>query len=195
MIKPIQSKRGVELSINFIVMLILGIVVFGFGLMMIPKFFGVASSASEELDSQSEQMLRDRVLNDGKVAAYPENFDLKRSGTRIVGLGINNVGLGQSFGAAIKLSSQPAGASFVPSDWTYAGDIEKGDGWYELSESPVRIERNEQEIIEVAFRVPSDAVKGEYTFALLVKSDPDADGFTDDDKNYAGAKLIHITVK
>jgi len=56
--KLFTSKKGIELSINFIVMLIIGIAMFGFGLKFLAQFFSGAEQIKSQLDTQTKTQIQ-----------------------------------------------------------------------------------------------------------------------------------------
>jgi hypothetical protein len=84
-------KKGFELSVNFIVIIIISLVVFVGGIVFTNKFFNLASDYKDTLDKDTEQQI-ENLLNDGsKVAIAFEKKKVVRGSSAIFGLGINNV--------------------------------------------------------------------------------------------------------
>ena len=68
-----------ELSINFIVMLILALVVFGMGLTLFRKFFIQAEEIQENLDQQTEAELKQIMMSSpDQVVIYPTKITVKK---------------------------------------------------------------------------------------------------------------------
>jgi hypothetical protein len=65
-----HNKRGIELSINFIVMLILAIATFAGGLVFLSKFFGKAEAMRGTLDAQTERQI-EKLLDSGSPVVLP----------------------------------------------------------------------------------------------------------------------------
>lgn len=198
----ISDKKAIELSINFIVMLILAIVGFGLGMMFLPKLFEASKDVNAELDSNSKEYLMNMAM-EGKVAAYPENFETKSGTGRVVGLGIMNVGETQKFTAGIKVVSAKDNSDNditvqiknQITEWVMVENLDIGDsGWHQYHIQNFEVKRNDRYIENIFFRAPKGTMKGKYTFAVLIKRDIHDDGFNVDDENYAGSKLVTVTV-
>jgi len=85
-----MNKRGLELSINFVIMLVLALAVFSLGLVFITKLFTKAEDIKFRLDKQSESELKS-ILSGGKqIAIYPSRIEVKRNSYRVVGVGVLN---------------------------------------------------------------------------------------------------------
>lgn len=195
-----SNKKGMELSINFIVGLILALAAFFLGLMFIPKLFSAAKDVNEQLDQNSEEILRNMAM-EGKVAIYPETIETKVGGGRVIGLGIMNVGQTQNFTVGIKYVSgkdkNGNALSININNWVFVEPTCAEWCAYKTTTNTFEVKRNDRIIESVAFRAPNGITKGTYVFAILVKKDANNDGFNYNDaldENYAGSKLVTITV-
>lgn len=105
-----KSKKGVELGMNFVVILILSIVAFGFGL----KFLGDIINAGKNLPDFSpvEQILNSRMASGEKVAVYPSSATLKAGKKEIFGIGVLNV-LGSQKTFKVSIASNPSGVNII----------------------------------------------------------------------------------
>jgi len=186
-----MNKKALELSINFIVMLILAIVVFGFGLFFIDKLFGNVKEIQAELDKDSERNI-ESMLDRGKmVAVLIQSKEIKHTEVAMFGLGVLNV------------NDDPPTIFYVTIECTVAVDTRDeviGNGcegvWtfdYDKSTSnifeiaPFSLEKNEKKIIPIPIQVPGGKQDGTYGFTVTVK-----DQFGD---VYGGApRQIYVTV-
>ena len=86
-----RSRKGIELSINFIVILILSLIIFVGGLVFTTKFFNMAMDEKARLDKETEAKI-DQLLADGAPVAIPQNKKaIKRGHSDVFGLGIRNI--------------------------------------------------------------------------------------------------------
>jgi hypothetical protein len=195
----LDNKKGIELSVNFIVMLILGILALGMGIMFIPKLMNSSDTINTEVDQQTNDILQNMAM-EGKVAIYPENFELVPRKAKTVGLGIMNVGDTGKFSIGVQavFAKDERNVAIATPDirnWTFVSGTAT-NGWYAFQEG-VEVLKNDRQIIPVPFRCPESTKKGTYTFAIIVQKAPN---FLDpkgvgSSKNYAGSKLVTITVK
>jgi len=65
-----RNKKAIQLSINFIVMLVLGIAMFMGGMVFIGKFFTQAKEIKGSLDSQTERQI-EAMLDSGSAFVIP----------------------------------------------------------------------------------------------------------------------------
>lgn len=87
-----MNKRAIEVGINFIVILIIAIVVFGLGLNFAFKFFKKAEEFREEIDQRTRQEIESLIVGGGaKVAIYPTQVTLYGGQKATIGIGILNV--------------------------------------------------------------------------------------------------------
>lgn len=161
-----SDKRGIELSINFIVMLVLAIAVFAGGLVFAAKFFGHAEKVRGNLDSQTERQI-EKLLDSGAPVVMPiSTKEVFRNEFETFGLGILarfsgkykvSVGFDQAFR---KDKSQITSI--------YAQD------WIQLPSSEMTLTKNEKGKFLIGVQVPKDAEKGTYIFRVKVSyEDPE----------------------
>jgi len=88
-----MRKKGLEISINFLVMIIISLVIFIFALMFAFRFFGQAEQYQKKIEQSTRQELENLIINQGyKVAAYPTQLELHSGKDAVVGVGIFSVG-------------------------------------------------------------------------------------------------------
>jgi hypothetical protein len=86
-----MNKRGIELTINFLVLLILSIVVFGLGVKFIYDMVAKSQDLIPLVDQQIHDELRRLVAGNKRVAIAFDRAQVKRGGSTGFGLGILNV--------------------------------------------------------------------------------------------------------
>jgi hypothetical protein len=86
-----MNKRAVELSINFVVIMILSIAILSSSLILVKQFFGKATQLKASLDSDTESKIRG-LLSSGERVAVPLNTKEVTLGDKITfGVGISNI--------------------------------------------------------------------------------------------------------
>ncbi len=87
-----KSKKAMELSINFIVMLIIAMALFSFGIWFAYKFFGGAEKMRTDLDEQTQQQIENLLMQGNERVVIPFNSKtLDKGNSAIFGVGILNV--------------------------------------------------------------------------------------------------------
>ena len=85
-----MKKKAMELSVNFLVILIMSLIVFGSGIALVNKFFAHAEVRQEQLDQETVSAIEE-LLNDGDMVAIPVNKkNFKIGDQKIFGVGIYN---------------------------------------------------------------------------------------------------------
>ena len=182
-----MNRKGIELSVNFIVMLVLAIVVFSFGLIFTSKLFTQAKELKADLDAETERNV-EALLNKGdRVATFISSKEVKPGSSAIFAVGILNV-LKEQTTFDINVTCSVA----VNARGT---EIVNGCAGAHTSKiQPVTIERTKQKIIPVAVAPPAAAGKGfTYGFTVTVTySDPDNNY---EETIYGGApKQIYVSI-
>jgi len=163
------NKKGIELGINFIVMLILAVVVFSFGLIFVRQLFSEAEGIKEQLDRDTEQQI-EQLLDRGQRVAFPiSSRDVNAGQSAIFGLGILNV-LDQETTFEINLECT---TGVDRRDNTVPCGVEK----ITFDIDPITLEKNAKEVIPIVVRPPSGASKGDtYIFTVTVYNGNDIYG-------------------
>lgn len=185
-----MNKRAIELSVNFLVMLILALVVFAGGLTVVKKFFGAAEQKREELDSETEQEI-ERLLMDGSKVGIPiSKKEIRMGEDEIFGLGIYNVkGAPKDFTVTVTFSTGidennqefpgiTASSTYINENWIF--------GAFSSSGKVYRIENNRYEAVPILIKAYPNigtnkfTEKGTYIFDVKVEVDIDNDGSPDE---------------
>lgn len=74
-----NKKAAIELSLNFIVILIISIAIFSFSIYFAKKFFDRAYTIKDEYDERTDEMI-DNILRDGSKVAIPMPRAVAQSG-------------------------------------------------------------------------------------------------------------------
>ena len=67
-----KNKTGIELSINFIVVVILSVVILSIGLVLVRTFFAKTTEIKSSLDDQTKSKITE-MLSFGEITAMPFN--------------------------------------------------------------------------------------------------------------------------
>jgi hypothetical protein len=89
--KLIKNKRGVELTINFIVMLILGMAMLTGAIMLSTKLFGKVAKHQASVDAQTQQQIKNLITSGNDlVVIYPQRMEVSRKDSVVFGVGVQN---------------------------------------------------------------------------------------------------------
>src|SRR3989344_5911025 len=161
------NKKAIELSLNFMVILIISIIIFGFGV----RFISRLSSEAIDLTRITEEELDERIGNlvcegSDRVCIGIDRKTIKRTKFDVFGLKIVNILEGQSFDITVARPS--------PSGYTISNQpIESDDLLWNPKARSVFIEKNEEKNLGIGVQVPADIVSGTYIFDVKIQT---ADG-------------------
>ena len=158
------NKKGIELSLNFFVILILSLVLFGLGVTFMSKLFteaqDIASLTAEDIDDKVGSLVCE---GSDIVCVGEDKKKAKRTGYGIFGVKILNIMDSQEFEVTI---SRP-----IPSGFTADNkDIASDNLLINPQSRSVYIQRNEEQKIGIGIQVPADAVSGTYIFNIDIKT-------------------------
>ena len=162
-----------ELSINFIVMLILSLVMFGFGMFIFRGVFSTATTQIENIPSE-EAVYLEACIDEGNEVCLPVVRKKLRIGdTTVFGFAINNRITDSTFSIYTNFATaENDDPNFQVNlqEWTF---VEEGSSLV----SSHSIKNNEYDMIPLAYRIPKGTPSGEYVFDVYVCSTNDG-GFT-----------------
>jgi len=88
-----MRKKGIEIGINFLVVIIISLVVFITGLVFAFNFFGKAQTYQNQVDQNTRREIENTIINQGnRVAAYPTQIELFAGKDETIGLGVFSIG-------------------------------------------------------------------------------------------------------
>lgn len=174
------SKKAIELSLNFIIIIILSIIIFGFGIRFISKLSSQAIELQEVTTSELDERIGNLVCEGSdRVCVGIDRKTVRRTKFDVFGLKIINILDSQSFDITV---SRPS-----PSGYTRNKQPIQSDQlvWNPKSRS-VFIEKNEEKNLGIGIQVPANAVSGTYIFDVKIQT---ADG-----KPYSATQKLYVDV-
>ena len=183
-----MNKKGIELSINFLVMLIIALVVFGMGIVLFTRFFQEAENIKTNLDEQTRRELEAKMMSSSEqIVIYPTSLTIRKGKADIVGVGILNLDDSGDFTIKTEYKNcyDREGNSIddncillneLNEEYPPLGFIETRD--------KIKIDTNKRDIISVPLKVLTGAASAKYSLLITVKQED-----TEISKN-----LIYVTV-
>ena len=179
-----SNKRGIELSMNFIVILIISIFIFGFGV----RFIYTLSSKATELQGLTLGELDDRIGNlicegSDRVCVGQDKKTIQRGKFDVFGLKIINV-LENKKDFKIELSPPSTTLLGYKKDKTEI-NIPPAIPLIILPQSrTVSMETNEERNFGIGIEVPPNAVPGTYIFNIRITDQASGDEYVKVQKLY-----------
>ena len=179
-----NKKAAIQLSMNFLVTIIIALVMLAAGIVLLRNFVLVTEGAQANVDERTEQRLA-VLLDQGEQVAIPfSRQTLKRGDQHVFSVGVLNIlappdELGTEFRIKISVSSardsQDRDISIDLSDWVTYSDL------------PFSLQKNERQKVNVLVSVPTGAKSGTYIFNVGVYT-------THNNKQYDNTRKIIIEV-
>jgi hypothetical protein len=133
-----RQKKAIELSMNFLVVIIIGIIVFAGSLALVKKFFFYANKYQDQIDKDTQAEI-EKLLENGERVAIPIDKKSGKIGDGLVfGLGIYNVlRSGDQFNVSVRFkraydigdnsffidtSTDANGGDYIDSNWHFFKD-------------------------------------------------------------------------
>ena len=155
-----KNKKGIELSINFLVVIIISMAMLGMAIIFFNKFFAGAQRIQENYDKQTEQELEALLVAGHKVAIPFTRKEVVAGKTAVFGLGILSVSPDETeFYVEVECSK------LIKEDGsTESCNLENDPLWTEM-----HVLRNNQNTkIPIAVSTVKDDERGTYVFNVCV---------------------------
>lgn len=175
-----HTKKAIELSINFIVILIISIIVFGFGVRFISKLSSQATELQEITTAELDERIGSLICEGSdRVCVGIDRKTIRRTKFDVFGLKIVNILESQSFDIIVERPS--------PSGYTINKQPIGSDNliWNPKTRS-VFIEKNEEKNLGIGVQVPANIVSGTYIFDVRIQ--------TEDGKSYSNVQKLYVDV-
>lgn len=157
------NKKAIELSLNFLVIFIISIIIFGFGIRFISKLSSEAIKLQDITTNELDERISDVVCEGSDRACIGnERMTIRKKEVGIFGLKILNILDSQEF-EIIVTSSSPLG---FKKDNT---PITNPPLLVNPSSRSVFIEKNEEAKVGIGVQVPANAVLGTYILDIDIK--------------------------
>jgi hypothetical protein len=176
--------RAIELSVNFLVIIILGIAVFAGGIVLMRQIFTKSAEISTKLTQQNAQQLDDLMTSGQLVAVPTTQKTIARGGTDIFAIGINNeLGVTADFFVTVHAN--------IPND--NGVDFQSSTCEFNYDHSSININNNDNAKLGIGICVPRTCQPGTYILGIDVScglvSDPRCQPY------YDTPKRLYIIVK
>ena len=182
-----KGKKGIELSVNFIVMIIIAIVVLGMGIKLAVDMIKTAPTPP---DKTIEQYISAKLATD-RLVVYPASAEIKKGKSYSFGIGIKNTISGSDyFLIAYKLDKAYKGANDID-----PAKIILKETIFEPRPRIAAGADNNNKLSYFAVTVPFGSASGTYIYNIYVCNDANQPASCDGNSDlYDGTKQIIITV-
>lgn len=169
-----NRKAAIELSMNFLVVIIISLAILAGGISLLYKFIASGKDLIIDISDQT-RIETERLLDDGSLVALPyQAKTIKRGEDFVFGLGVLNI--------------KDEGKL------TFSVGVEQDEKSKQLKEivplfdsTSFELEKNQKHTQGISISVSKDAPSGTYIFDVKVSIDGEGD-------SYGGVKKITVTV-
>ena len=174
------GKKAIELSLNFIVILIISIIIFGFGVRFISKLSFHATELQEITTAELDERIGNLLCEGSdRVCVGIDRKTIRRTKFDIFGLKIVNILESQNFDITVERPT--------PSGYTISKEeIQIDNLIWNPKQRSVFIEKNEEKSLGIGVQVPANIVSGTYIFNVRIQT---ADG-----KPYSNIQKLYVDV-
>jgi len=167
-------RKGLTLSINVVVMLIISILIFILAISMLWNWYGKAESLKADLDRQTEEQILSALRQGNQLVSLPITVkQITRGDAATFGLGVRNIGPTQTYNVQLSFSGAytPQGRSNQNVDAQYIEDNWLGQ--FQTIES-ITLTPNELRALPVLIKAQNNVQQniptppGDYVFNICV---------------------------
>jgi hypothetical protein len=156
------GKKGVELSMNFIVIIVLSVVALGFGMKLLMDMFDAGNKyVNMELSANQDAEIS-RLLGNERIATFPHSQDAFRGKQSVFAIGIKNTGSNTKF---LMNATMKAAYNAANSELSY--NLNKFKLTY-FNSSEIAKDASSKQVVIVS--VPKDAPSGTYVINIYACS-------------------------
>lgn len=182
-----NRKGAIELSANFIVVIVISIVILVGGIALFYKIYHVADDNKDAISAQIEEDIKSMMLQSGaRVAVYPRELTLDIGGSDAIGLGITNI-----YGEQ-KIFTMIVDVTYFADSETPGRHIEGEESLKFYSTKPgalnAVIAPGDQKVSTIILNIPKGSSKGQYIYTIAVTENDNADVVYDNVQVYVNAK-------
>ncbi len=191
-----MNKKGFELSVNVLVVIIIGIVLLSAGFVLVKKIVIKSNNIMKDVDYRLQDEMRKSCFLDGRpICLLDPKAKVPRGKSKMFAFGfINNLQNHAHFSVYVVNSHHPSGVTDEKANSMIitAFDIDNNK----------LLEANEESFFWISFKAPNNAIAGQYTYDVYVCTDSDEVSIEDathcsgsNNKLYTGTKQrLFITI-
>lgn len=176
----LSSRKGIQLSINMLVVIILGVVLLGMGIMLVTSMVDKGQSYSDEVDQQLMDQLRKSQFSDGRlVAVLSPQKEVSSGDTAYFVLGFrNNEDQPRNFRVVVDFNKDSSPVSSEP-EWASSMEPSAADAAI-YHDQKVSLEPNSDSFARIAIAPPKDLTSGQYFYDVYVCYDGSVSSYPED---------------
>ncbi|MBT4651777.1 hypothetical protein HOC13_04635 [Candidatus Woesearchaeota archaeon] len=185
-----MNKKGIELSINVFVVIILSLIMLSGGVYLLRSFIVTSIGVESDLDAMTQEQLERLLVDEGRQVALPFfSAELEAGDTHIYGLGILNIDEDE-FGDSFSITIEPAAYVNLDGKSGTITDLAPFEKWLLYNTNELTIKENQHVEEAILVEVPNGAEKGTYIFDVKVMHSPD-----NNNDQYDATKKLYVIVK
>lgn len=198
-----MKKKGIELSINVLVVIILSIFLLIMGVAFFRNLLTGADKIKKSYDQRTAEELENLLTQGERVAIPFTRKDIRKGNTIVFGLGIYNM-LGHN--SYFKVDVQCSTAFVGTTEYSYYCNLFTGGNNLLYNQMDLEIKNNKRHKMPIVITIPSSAQVATYIFNVCVcEGDPNPECYEGGssttceqplpDNLYDALHKIYVTVK
>ncbi len=193
-----MNKKGFEVAVGTIVLIILGVLVFIFALSIVFKIFGGAEEIKSQIDLKTKSQIESAMMRTNELVSIPFNVRKTKMGDAVTfGMGVKNIYDERDFSAVLSFDGayypdgEPMTFDKELLERNWLGNFKTLPSFY--------LKKYEYKLVPVTIVAYADtgagiAEKGDYVFNVCIFADEQPDECTKDNIDSMYTKRIYQVV-
>lgn len=161
-----KKKAQLELSANFLVIIIISVIIVAGGLVIFFKLKGTASKYVDTVDSQTQEELKAMMLkNNYDVAVFPSDITLNKGDSSVVGLAVSNY-----LDSSMYFNVTTKSIYYFATSSSTKNDVSSQASSFVTYHDIGIVKSKNQGNKNVLVQIPSDASSGQYIITLQIQN-------------------------
>jgi hypothetical protein len=159
------KKGAIQLSLNFLVVIILSLAILTAGILLLKVFIGGAQEIQADLDSETESRMQ-ALLDSGQKVVIPfSRQTITRGDSHLFGVGVLNIRDTTTYSLNVRISE-----AIKPDDSVYDNDVKlEARNWIDFDNTLFTLNKDERTRVLVLADIPNNAPSGTYIYNVEIK--------------------------
>ncbi len=183
-----MDKKAMQLSINMLVVIIIGIVLFAAGMFLVKKLTSQGDDVMRQVDARLQKQLQQTCFLDGRpICVLDPKAKLAGGDRKLFAFGfMNNLGEEAKFKVIVKSASHPTSINDGKANQMILHTLQIGT---------VDLEANAEEFLYIGFNPPKGAPSGQYLYDIYVCTDEGSGIMPSESQCTSGTKGLYTRTK
>jgi hypothetical protein len=162
-----NHKGQIELSANFIIIIVISVVVLAGGFTIFYKMIHNAQETVTALDGQTQEKIKNMMLDNQRTAVYPSELTMNSNDPQMIGVGITNIfEADTTFNVRLIDVKLYNDANPDGTDVANTPDVLKD--YYDIISENIAIKPQDKGVKGMLLKLPQGSLKGQFVYTINI---------------------------